>query len=249
MGICPLTPLETPWQTLPWRLMFRSPCCRRRRTAVRRDCSEFPHSFYSIFILSLSVICRSLASISPSISAHLCLPLFCWRAYNLVRDGDLIGNLSLVLLIASEYETISFKLSVAADGPNDRRDSSSGDRTQNTRHLTDVSVGVCVFLWSRSISYRVSPPYEHLMTTTGICGIFHSSCKVMADVPLEERRLSLQRNWRWSIFSFLSCFNSASFLGETKIKVQQSSEKIFALQLVRPPNWTVPVVAFTKTEI
>lgn len=97
MEACPLTAPETLWQT--------SSC--RRRTAVSRYCSEFP-------FFPFPLICCSSASISPSISPHLCLPLLCWSAYHLVWGGDLIGHLQPISLIANNWESrgISQKLSV-----------------------------------------------------------------------------------------------------------------------------------------
>lgn len=99
-----------------------------RRTAVSSDCSEFPHSFFQFDTL----ICCSSASISPSISTHLCLPLplLCWNAYHPVRDGDLIGLSQLVSLIAGNCETSGShrnsqsqrsRRGRGADGPNDQR--------------------------------------------------------------------------------------------------------------------------------
>lgn len=75
----------------------------RRRTAVSRDCSAFPQSSFPFFHSSL--ICCFPASISPSISPHLCLHLLCWSAYHLLWDGDLIGHFQLVSLIANNCET------------------------------------------------------------------------------------------------------------------------------------------------
>lgn len=70
-------------------------------------------SFFSS-IFPFPLICCSSASISPSISPHLCLPLLCWSAYHLVWDGDLIGHLQPISLIANNWESrgISQKLSV-----------------------------------------------------------------------------------------------------------------------------------------
>lgn len=188
METCPLTPPETLWQTLPRRLVLLSLHCWRR-TAVTEIAVNFL-TFYSIFThsLSLSLICCSSASISPSISPHLCLPLLCWSAYHLLWDGDLIGHLKLVSLIAGNCETRGSRRNSqsqclyrckGADRPNDQSEatrplqwtsSSSWDQVSNVLLRRQCLYSHCSFFWFvESERQSISTLHTHNDNNRDLC--------------------------------------------------------------------------------
>lgn len=128
---------------------------------------------FHFYTLSVSLICCSSDSILPLSS------LFCWSAYHLVWDGDLIGHLPLVSLIASNCdESVSLKHSITAfvllqrswraEWSSEKTrspkwtSSSSWDQTQ-TLHVSNVLLRhLCLRCWLYCRVVRASVTEHHL---------------------------------------------------------------------------------------
>lgn len=181
MEACPLTPPETLWQT--------SSC--RRRTAVSRYCSEFPH-FFSLFSISsyLLLLCLHLPLYLPSsLSSPPLLKRLSsgmrWRSYRPLAAHLL--NCQQLRVKRDLTETLSHNVCVAAEECDQSEkthlplwtSSSSWDETQTP----DASNVLPTRLWQWAQCYCCGVRASRIYWQQGL---EHFFIHLVAGVPHEE---------------------------------------------------------------